>query len=177
MNIHGLSWANCVVQTRTEPARSGFSWNRYNRNSPKTEPLLTLYASLLLIASNSQSNTMSVMPSLLQTSQWRYKFLETYFIVTGNTQIRDHIQAILIGGQLRLSWYTTHYYSRDSYLLLECHRSCINYLYLGIKGKLRRVFCRCGRCRLVCDHISSDRPIYARISQIGQVKTKLFSIV
>jgi len=31
-----------LVQTRTELARSGFSWNRYNRNGPKTEPLLTL---------------------------------------------------------------------------------------------------------------------------------------
>jgi len=31
-----------LAQTRTEPARSGFSSNRYNTNGPKTEPLLTL---------------------------------------------------------------------------------------------------------------------------------------
>ena len=42
MNIRGLNWGNRFVQTRTEPARSGFSWNHYNRNGPKTEPLLTL---------------------------------------------------------------------------------------------------------------------------------------
>ena len=41
MNIRGLSWGNHFVQTRTKPARSRFSWNRYNRNGPKTEPLLT----------------------------------------------------------------------------------------------------------------------------------------
>ena len=43
MDIRGLSWGNRFVQTRTELARSGFSWNRYNRNGPKTEPLLTLH--------------------------------------------------------------------------------------------------------------------------------------
>ena len=42
INIRGLNWGNRLAQTRTEPARSGFSWNRYNRNGPKTEPLLTL---------------------------------------------------------------------------------------------------------------------------------------
>jgi len=42
MNIRGLNWGNRFVQTRTEPARSGFSLNSYNRNGPKTEPLLTL---------------------------------------------------------------------------------------------------------------------------------------
>jgi len=42
MNIHGLNWGNRLVQTRTEPAGAGFCWNRYIRNGPKTEPLLTL---------------------------------------------------------------------------------------------------------------------------------------
>ena len=31
-----------MVQTRTEPAGAGFCLNRYIRNGPKTEPLLTL---------------------------------------------------------------------------------------------------------------------------------------
>jgi len=32
-----------VAQTQTEPARSGFSSNRYNTHGPKIEPLLTLH--------------------------------------------------------------------------------------------------------------------------------------
>jgi len=32
-----------LAQTWTEPAWPGFTWNRYVRNGPKTEPLLTLY--------------------------------------------------------------------------------------------------------------------------------------
>jgi hypothetical protein len=43
INNGGLNRGNHLVQTRTEPARSGFSWNGYNRNGPKTEPLLTLF--------------------------------------------------------------------------------------------------------------------------------------
>jgi hypothetical protein len=31
-----------LAQTRTETARSGFSWNCYNRNGPKMKPLITL---------------------------------------------------------------------------------------------------------------------------------------
>jgi len=42
INIHGLNWGNRLVKTRTEPAGSGFSRNRYSWNGPKTEPLLTL---------------------------------------------------------------------------------------------------------------------------------------
>jgi hypothetical protein len=42
MNISGLNWGNHLAQTRTEPGRSAFSCNRYTRNGPKTDPLLTL---------------------------------------------------------------------------------------------------------------------------------------
>ena len=42
MNIYGHNWGNRLVQTRTEPAGAGFCWNRYIRNGPKTEQLLTL---------------------------------------------------------------------------------------------------------------------------------------
>jgi len=42
MNIQGLIWGNYLSHTQTEPAGSGFSWNHYTRNGPKTEPLLPL---------------------------------------------------------------------------------------------------------------------------------------
>jgi len=41
-NIAGLNGGNHLAKTGTEAASSGFSWNRYHRNSPKMEPLLTL---------------------------------------------------------------------------------------------------------------------------------------
>jgi hypothetical protein len=46
INIRRLDGGNLLPQTRTELARSGFSLNRYNRNSLKTEPLLTLAQAL-----------------------------------------------------------------------------------------------------------------------------------
>jgi hypothetical protein len=48
MNIHGLNWANRLVRTRTEPAGAGLCWNRYTRNSPKTEPLVTLHGTIVV---------------------------------------------------------------------------------------------------------------------------------
>jgi len=42
INIGGLNWGNRFAKTGTEPAGSGFSWNRYSRNGPKMKPLLTL---------------------------------------------------------------------------------------------------------------------------------------
>ena len=50
-----------MAQTRTEPARAWFSWNRYNRNGPKTEPLLTLNEALLQ-APNSNSSALPRAP-------------------------------------------------------------------------------------------------------------------
>jgi hypothetical protein len=43
INIGGLIWGNRLAKTGPEPASSGFSWNPYSRNSPKMEPLLTLW--------------------------------------------------------------------------------------------------------------------------------------
>jgi len=41
-NIQNLKRGNRLAQTWTEPAGSRFSWNCYSRNSPETEPFVTL---------------------------------------------------------------------------------------------------------------------------------------
>jgi len=41
INIGGLNWANHMAKHRIQTASSRVSWNRYSRNSPKMEPLLT----------------------------------------------------------------------------------------------------------------------------------------
>jgi len=42
INIGGLNGGNRLAKTGTEPAGSRFSCNRYSRNGPQMEPLLTL---------------------------------------------------------------------------------------------------------------------------------------
>jgi len=56
MNIHGLNRGNRSAQTWTEPAGARFSWNRYIRNGPNTEPLLTLQIAHHLRLNPSSSN-------------------------------------------------------------------------------------------------------------------------
>jgi len=64
MNIRGHNWGNSLAQTRTKPARSGFSWNRYNANGPTTEPLLTLDINSISFAENGSQHDQYVTISM-----------------------------------------------------------------------------------------------------------------
>jgi len=70
MNIQGLICGNRLAQTRTEPAGSRFSWNRYSRNGPKTEPLPTLIMPALMSSTDSPATVTSSTLAVYH-SQWK----------------------------------------------------------------------------------------------------------
>jgi len=56
MKIQVLNWGNCLLQSRTELAGFGLSWNRNSRHGPKIEALLTLGIEHAAIVSASEGS-------------------------------------------------------------------------------------------------------------------------